>query len=642
MKLSMILDQIDSGSLNLPQFQRGYVWSRPQVRNLMRSLYKDYPVGGLLIWDTRASANLMRSSGNKAGRSQKLLLDGQQRVTTLYGIIRGNEPRFYDGSHPPPFLNLYFNVATEEFEFYGPVKMKDDPIWVSITDLMQKGVWHYAGKYQDHPDRELYGDRLNNIVNIKDREIPDETVSGPDKTINIVVDIFNEVNSGGTKLSKGDLALAKIGAEWLDARDEMNKRLKKWHNDGYYKFNLDWLLRCMNAILTGQSEFPFLVDVPISEIQAGLQKAEKHIDTILNIIAARLGLDHHPVLRSPNSLPAMLAFLEKNGMPSHRQQGGLLYWYVHTVLWGRYSSSVETNMRQDLLTVNENNDGIAALLQQMQGIRRDFRVYPDDLDDYTRGSRFYSLLYMLTRVYGARDFGSGIELRQHMLGGHSSLQLHHIFPKALLNISGITTNAERNSLANFTLLTRDTNLAISARSPEDYFPKYEDKHPGSLASHWIPMDCHLWKVENYRDFLDARRALLAQAANNFLDQLLHGTIPESQLSESFLERRPALMPASIASDEEEAALQEAMKWMEENNLPRGEYGYELVDADNELLATLDLAWPYGIQIGRGAAVALLVDEDADTLEIARQHDYKYFTTLEQLQRYVQKEIIGDE
>ena len=142
------------------------------------------------------------------------------------------------------------------------------------------------------------------------------------------------------------------------------------------------------------------------------------------------------------------------------------------------------------------------------------------------------------------------------------------------------------------------------------------------------MDCHLWKVENYRDFLDARRALLAQAANNFLDQLLHGTIPESQLSESFLERRPALMPASIASDEEEAALQEAMKWMEENNLPRGEYGYELVDADNELLATLDLAWPYGIQIGRGAAVALLVDEDADTLEIARQHDYKYFTTLE--------------
>ena len=70
MKLSMILDQIDSGSLNLPQFQRGYVWSRPQVRNLMRSLYKDYPVGGLLIWDTQASASLMRSSGNTVGSSQ--------------------------------------------------------------------------------------------------------------------------------------------------------------------------------------------------------------------------------------------------------------------------------------------------------------------------------------------------------------------------------------------------------------------------------------------------------------------------------------------------------------------------------------------------------------------------------------------
>ena len=641
MKVSTILDQIDMGSLNLPQFQRGYVWSRPQVRNLMRSLYRDYPVGGLLIWDTQASDNLIRNLGNSAGSSQKLLLDGQQRITTLYGIIRGKKPRFYDGSQPPPFLNLYFNVATEDFEFYGPVKMKDDPKWVSITDLMQRGVWHFAGKYQDHPDRDIYGDRLNNIVNIKDREIPDETVTGADKTIDVVVDIFNEVNSGGTKLSKGDLALAKIGAEWLDARDEMNKSLKKWRNEGYYKFNLDWLLRCINAIVTGQSEFPFLVDVPFSEIQSGMQKAEKHIDTILNIVAARLGLDHHPVLRSPNSMPAMIAFIEKNGLPDHRQQSGMLSWYIHTILWGRYSGSVETNVRQDLLAVNENEDGVAALLQQMRGMRRDLRIYPDDLDDYTRGSRFYSLLYILTRVYGARDFGSGIELRHHMLGGHSSLQLHHVFPKALLNKSGYTSNADRNALANFTLLTRDTNLEISSRSPVDYFPYYESKHPGALESHWIPMDPELWKIENYRYFLAARRELLAQAANNFLDQLLQGELDEPAGVEYPLERQERPRPISIASDEEEAALNVAMDWMESKGLPRGEFGYELLDHNNELIATLDLAWPQGIQTGRGQAVALLIDEGDETLRIASSREFTCFTNVSELQEHVQHNILGE-
>ena len=172
MKLEVILSLIDLGSLNLPQFQRGYVWNRTQVRKLMRSLYYDYPVGGLLIWETQAGAGVMRASGQSAASSQKLLLDGQQRITSLYGIIRGHTPRFYDGANPPPFLNLYFNVATEEFEFYGPVKMKDDPTWVSVTELMQEGVWHIAGQFQNHPDGKLYGDRLYALEKIKGSRYP--------------------------------------------------------------------------------------------------------------------------------------------------------------------------------------------------------------------------------------------------------------------------------------------------------------------------------------------------------------------------------------------------------------------------------------------------------------------------------------
>jgi uncharacterized protein with ParB-like and HNH nuclease domain len=124
-KLSAILDQIDGGTMLLPEFQRGYVWNRDQVRGLMRSLYRGYPVGALLVWETDTTDQAVRGAVGARG-TRSLLLDGQQRVTTLYGLIRGRPPAFFDGD-AEAFSGLRFNVETESFEFYGPVKMKDDP-----------------------------------------------------------------------------------------------------------------------------------------------------------------------------------------------------------------------------------------------------------------------------------------------------------------------------------------------------------------------------------------------------------------------------------------------------------------------------------------------------------------------------------
>src|SRR6185369_8946950 len=103
-------------------------------------------------------------------------------------------------------------------------------------------------------------------------ELHVEEVTGVYKTLDVVVDIFNQVNSGGTKLSKGDLALAKICADWPDARDTMKVKLVEWETAGY-RFNLDWLLRSVNTILTGEAKFQFLHDKNALEIQQALQRA---------------------------------------------------------------------------------------------------------------------------------------------------------------------------------------------------------------------------------------------------------------------------------------------------------------------------------------------------------------------------------
>src|SRR5262245_45203239 len=139
MKISTLLDHIDSGHMALPEFQRGYVWNRDQVRSLFDSLYRRHPVGGLLVWVTESKTADHRGAGLLAAGVVKLLLDGQQRITSLYSVVRGKAPNFFDGN-AQAFTGLRFHLEAEAFAFYQPVKMQDDPLWIDVTELMKKGT----------------------------------------------------------------------------------------------------------------------------------------------------------------------------------------------------------------------------------------------------------------------------------------------------------------------------------------------------------------------------------------------------------------------------------------------------------------------------------------------------------------------
>ncbi len=336
MKVETILDQIDLGAIALPEFQRGYVWNRDQVRGLMDSLYRRHPVGGLLVWVTKTEGADVRGDGTLATGQVELLLDGQQRITSLYGIIRGRPPKFFEGN-ADAFKGLHFHLHDEAFEFFAPVKMKSDPLWISVTELMQRGVGDFMLRLMEMPEAKenlpLYVNRINAVAGIREIEFHIERVTGEEKTVDVVVDIFNRVNSGGTKLSKGDLALAKVCAAWPDARAELNKRLDKWRAAGYH-FRLEWLLRCVTTEVTGNGFFSALEHVDTPQFQQGLVQAEKHIDALLNLIAARLGLDFDDVLGSRYSFPLLVRYLaRRNGhLADHRERDMLMYWYVHTFL----------------------------------------------------------------------------------------------------------------------------------------------------------------------------------------------------------------------------------------------------------------------------------------------------------------------
>ena len=642
MKIATILDHIDGGHMALPEFQRGYVWNREQVRSLFDSLYQRHPVGGLLVWATEATSAAHRGDDQLPAGVVKLLLDGQQRMTSLYGVIRGKPPPFFDGS-THAFSNLRFHIDSQVFAFYQPIKMRGDNLWIDVSSLMQVGL-DGLGEFierLDQPPAKLGQcvSRLSRLLGIVDVDLHVEEVTGEDKSLDVVVDIFNRVNSGGTKLSKGDLALAKICAEWPDARETMKHIIATWEKSGFH-FEMDWLLRSVNTVLTGEAKFSFLHDKDSEDVQDALNRAKHAIDTSLNMIDGRLGLDHDRVLFGRFAIPVIVRYLDqRNGTLSAKDRDKLLFWFVQAGMWGRFSGSTETYIDQDLAVLEESEDPLDGLLEQLRLWHGGLRVESGHFSGWSLGARFYPVLYMLTRMGEAKDWGTGLPLKLGLLGRMNRLEVHHIFPKSRLYCHDYS-RPEVNSLANFCFLSKDTNLHIGNRLPEEYFVEVESKHPGALASQWIPLDESLWTIDRYPDFLAARRDLLADEANYRLADLLHG-------EDYWLDgpKTPDLLPdqaplhGGIASEDEEAELLELNKWVTGQGLPGGKMAFDYTnEVTGEQLAVFDLAWPGGLQAELSQPVAVLLDEGVETLGRAASAGYRCFTDTTDFRRYVATEV----
>ena len=576
-------------------------------------------------------------------------------MTSLYGIIRGAPPKFFDGN-AQAFTGIRFHLERQEFAFYSPVDMRDDPLWIDVSQLMQRGndglgglLASFGNRTDMLPNVGTYAGRLSQVLGIRDIELHVEEVTGADKTIDVVVDIFNQVNSGGTKLSSGDLALAKICADWPEARDRMKQSLHRWEHSGY-KFNLDWMLRCINTVVTGEAKFTHLHSAETAKVQDGIERAEKAVDKILNKIADRLGLDHDRVFFGRFGLPVMVHYLDRRGghLGGAAEWDKLLYWYLQAAMWGRFSGSTESYIDQDLKAIEELDGGLDRLIRQLRLWHGSLQVVPGHFAGWSLGARFYPVLYMLTRVGNARDWGEDIALKRDLLGRMSQLEVHHIFPKAQLYRANYH-KSETNAVANFCFLTKETNLLIGDTEPERYFPEVEAKLPGALASQWIPMDSQLWATNRYRDFLAERQRLLADAANSLLAELLH----EDKIAEETAQEHvaapvvvvPALAepsaPGRIDTEQEEKLLAELDDWVVEQGLPPGVLSYELSDpATGRILAILDLAWPHGLQHHLSQPVAVLLNEGPQTRAVANAQGFRYFSDAESFRSYVQAEILS--
>lgn len=535
MKISTILEKIDENQLFVPAFQREYVWKRDDAKQLIDSLIKEYPTGTMLTWETANPPELKGPHKyNEKQGAVRLLLDGQQRVTTLYMLINGDIPPYYTA---PEIMNdtrgLYVNVETLELSYYMKTRMENNPSWQSITDIFKAKVSAFdlqarfaeSGKSLTMDELKKLNDNINAITRIKEREFPEQTI--PVKaSIREAIDIFYKVNASGVALTDAELALAQISGYWPQARDRFKSKLAALKNEGFV-FKLDFIVYVLLGCLYHMgSDMRKLHDAENKDkIRAAWDRLEKQVlDYVVNLMRANAFVDHTDEINSPYALvPIIVYCFDKNGTHlTDAEIRKMVKWFFYSQVRTRYVSQLPQKLDRDLRTVAESPQPFDALLQVIAEETR-LEILPAEFVGRAVQHPLFSMVRWYLKSRGAVCFTTGMSLRKNM-GSKYQLERDHIFPYSKLKEMGYGEgNRVKYALAqeftNRAILTQVANRTKSATHAADYLASVKAKFPKALELQCVPEDAELWKIENYELFLEERRKILAKHLNEFLEKI---------------------------------------------------------------------------------------------------------------------------
>ena len=535
MKISGLLDEISKLNIVLPEFQREYVWKRDQAKKLISSLYKEYPVGSLLFWKTDNPPALKNISNNneRVGLFQ-VILDGQQRLTTLYMLINRTIPPYYlekDIEYDP--RGLYFNIETSELMYYQSTIMKNQPVWISVVDVFNDSteipIFQIAKElYED--DAKAFGKanqfmrNLINLKNIKNFDLPILSIPS-DANINEAIDIFDLVNRQGTKLTDADLALTHMTGHWPDARRVLKAKIDELEKKHFY-FDLTFMTRAMTGVVTNRALFEIIHDRSQEELMAGWKNLNKILDYLVSILSTHAFIHSTDDVNTNNIFIPIIVYLSVNDgkFKSKAAINNAIHWLYLANIWSRYTSQTDQKLEFDLSIVVRNSQPWDELIDAIKDQRGRIRVDANDLEGRSTSHPLYRMTYILAKANGAMDWANGIPLGSSG-GKYYGWQSHHIFPSSLLYEDGYDPENHIhkkivNEIANRAFLTADTNINISNKPPNEYLPEIEENFPCALTKQFIPMNKDLWKLENYEKFLEIRRETIAKCINEYLDGLI--------------------------------------------------------------------------------------------------------------------------
>jgi len=565
-----LVSMIERGELRLPEMQRRYVWRSTRVRDLLDSLYRGYPSGAILVWDTDENVPQQEFAVKQQKnpyRGTKLLLDGQQRLTSLSAVIRG-EPVTVRSKGKTRDIEILFNlehpdaleVITEVEEgatqdsssndnedlideteqelvdssedelqkrlesmtfVVSTRKLEKLPNWVKVSEVFQShgdtDFLKRAGvKELDDPRTAKYSERLRKLRAIKGYQYRMDILEKK-LSYDEVTEIFVRVNSLGVKLRSSDLALAQITAKWRGSLAEFEKEQTRFQKNGF-EIELGVLLRGLVIFATGQCKFLTIGRIEIEKLKEAWAKSVSGMEYAVNFIKSSAGIDSPALLSSLNLLLVIAYYGHLRSYKIQTKEANeLLYWAILANAKGRYSrGSSETLLDQDLAILRDGK-GAAELLDKLRLQVGSLEIGPEEFKGRNQRSAIFKTMFLAFRKAGAKDWNSKLPIGKEHIGTNHALQYHHIFPKAYLKKEAQGVDAD--DIANMAFIAGRTNRSISDKSPASYLPPMlKDYGEDMFTKQCIPTDPQLLEAAKYEEFLKRRREIMAKRINEFFGE----------------------------------------------------------------------------------------------------------------------------
>ena len=561
--LNSLIQNIDLGTIGLPDIQRPFVWKDTKVRDLFDSLYKGYPVGYFLFWE---NANIDGVKGIGTDAKQKfanlLIVDGQQRLTSLYAVLKGQEVirENYDRAK----IVIAFNPLENKFEVPDAAIRRNPRYYQNISDLWQpninifKVIMEFVSNLRNHIDvsDELEAKIQEAFMRLKNLENYPFSVLELSQEINEeqVADVFVRINSEGKSLNQADFILTLMSVFWDEGRTNLENfcrdaRTPSTTNATPFNYLIvpkpEQMLRAAVGLAFRRARLQYIYSILRGkDLDTGLYSEERREQQFGKLkIAQAQALDitnwhefikaikqagyiNESFISSNNNILYSYVFFLMGRIDYkvdlYQLKQLIAKWFFMCSITGRYTGSPETAMEMDLAkfrTAETAEDFVRELNTIIDSqLTSDFWNVTLPMDLATSSFRSPSLFayYASLNIHSALGLFSKLQVKELLESGlranKSALERHHLFPKAWLMRNGITEQRDYNQIANFALVEWSDNVAISDKEPKVYLPIYEQRFAENelekmqywhaLPDNWVNLD--------YRDFLMQRRKMIAK------------------------------------------------------------------------------------------------------------------------------------
>ncbi|MFF4052131.1 hypothetical protein ACFYZ5_36375 [Streptomyces chartreusis] len=348
-----------------------------------------------------------------------------------------------------------------------------------------------------------------------------------------VADIFVRVNSGGRALKTTDLALATLSARTPGFLGQLESESARWAQHGYGALDVNFLIKALTLSLsttgTRLASVAKLTAASREMVEAGWEKVQRGLAQVVPLLSEKLLIPTTALIPSLAALHPLILYYGRQPQGTKiatEVENGLLYWFLTATARNRYGGSTDTTLTQDIRMLDA-EDPVAALLANLGIHDRGLSVSAGDLAGRNHQSPYLMFCYLAAAHAGATDWWDGGPISEGVeKSGKPQYSLVHPATKLRAH-SNKFSSVEINEISNIVFVSEQTaKNIIGSRSPAAYMPGVG---ASDRTAHAIPNDPAVLESDGYRDFLAARRALLAERITALLDQFRPGFLTEDDI-----------------------------------------------------------------------------------------------------------------